>query len=363
MNLYSCCRIRSKIQMMSEERIRGVSGHFVLCDMQKEYAEHLFQKLSETYEGSYQFYLFSQTEKIREYLDTVCPEVLLIAEEYGESFIREINAGRKYILTADRERKSYAGGIAVFRYQPVSGILKEIGIGTQRPARRKPPMQIRESGGYSVQRTQNENTREKQKGETRIRDKPKGLIGIYSPIHRIGKTRFAIRLGQKLAKHASVLYINMEGYSGGNYYFPEGMEKDLGDLLYCLKQERDDHGIRISTMTGQSGGMDYIMPMKNEQDVRSVRKEEWIDLLDLILEKCIYDTVILDLGDAVNGLYDILRKCAKVYTLYISEGSARAKLNQYEENLKAAGYADVLARTVKKPADEAGETSGRSRGV
>ena len=54
------------------------------------------------------------------------------------------------------------------------------------------------------------------RGEVRIRDEPlvRGMIGIYSPVHRIGKTKFALRLGQKMARQVPVLYLNLEGYSG-----------------------------------------------------------------------------------------------------------------------------------------------------
>lgn len=116
-------------------------------------------------------------------------------------------------------------------------------------------------------------------------------------------------------------------------------------------------------MALQKGGMDYILPMKNEQDVRSVRKEEWISLLDMILEKCIYEVVLLDLGDAVHGLYDILRKCDRIYTPYIHEGAAEAKLEQYEDNLRAAGYADILRRTVKRQMGRNGRNTGKTGGA
>ena len=103
-------------------------------------------------------------------------------------------------------------------------------------------------------------------------------------------------------------------------------------------------------MAGQLGNLDYIKPMKNEQDLRAVSGGEWLSLLDLIFEKCIYETVILDLGDAVSGLYDVLKKCSRVYTLYLNEEAAQAKLRQYEENLRETGYASVLEHTVKKQA-------------
>ena len=105
---------------------------------------------------------------------------------------------------------------------------------------------------------------------------------------------------------------------------------------------------------GQLGNLDYVKPMKNEQNLRALSGGEWLSLLDLIFEKCIYETVILDLGDAVSGLYDVLKKCSRVYTIYLNEEAAQAKLRQYEENLRETGYASVLEHTVKK--QEGGNT-------
>ena len=261
-------------------------------------------------------------------------DILMIAEEFeaGEDGYPE--AEKILILTSIPVRKGEEKENRIFRYQSADGILDDI---------------IRAAGAVSTGSG-------RKKGGIRIRDKPpdekqrtvKGLIGVYSPIHRIGKTKFALRLGQKMARNGPVLYLNMEGYSGNDYYFQDNSGKSIGDLLYCLKQEREDHGIRISAMTGQAGGMDYLLPMENERDLREVKAEEWIGLLDEVAEKCIYETIILDLGESVDGIYDILRKCSRVYTPYIREGAAAAKLEQYENNLRSSGYGDILKRTVKK---------------
>lgn len=61
-----------------------------------------------------------------------------------------------------------------------------------------------------------------------------------------------------------------------------------------------------------------------------------------------YKAVILDLGDCVSGLYDILKKCSRIYTPYIQDEISMAKMRQYEENLKTAGYSDILKRTMKR---------------
>ena len=109
-------------------------------------------------------------------------------------------------------------------------------------------------------------------------------------------------------------------------------------------------------MAGRAGTLDYISPMPVIQDLRAVEEAEWIRLFEAIFDQSIYKSVILDLGDGVNGLYRILRECRTVYTLYTDEPVSSAKLKQYFENLRRTGYEDVLEHTVqKRVARKAGE--------
>lgn len=305
-----------------KEKTSGIHGNFVICDCQKEYSESLFRIFVKKYSGKYQFHIFHDPEKLKFFSQTSEVQVLLIAEEYGEQQIEEIKAGKVYILS-ETEKASDRKGICVFRYQPAGKIMEKILLMQADPVKKERP---------------------------RIRDEPvlKGIFGVYSPVHRIGKTKFALRLGSQIAEKGNALYLNLEGYSGGAYLFPDNNGYDMGDLLYCIRQDSMNQGIKISTMTGQINGLDYILPMKNEIDFRSVNTEEWISMLDIINEKCIYDCIILDLGDSIRGLYEILRQCSRIYTPYIEEESALAKLDQYEKTLREAGYTDILSRTVKR---------------
>ena len=72
------------------------------------------------------------------------------------------------------------------------------------------------------------------------------------------------------------------------------------------------------------------------------------------MEKSIYEVLILDLGDSVNGLFSILEKCDSVHTLSIEEPAAKAKLQQYTENLLRTGHE-------KKPASTTAQKVVRSR--
>ena len=92
-------RIRSKIQIMSEEKRRNVSGSFVVCDEQEDYIEHLFAILSEQLSGEYQFHLFHDPAKMLEFMETEETEALLIGEEYRDKIDDLSNVPRIFVLT------------------------------------------------------------------------------------------------------------------------------------------------------------------------------------------------------------------------------------------------------------------------
>lgn len=348
---------------MNEKNNNRISENFVICDIQEKYAEHLLKLLTEEFSGKYQFFLFREIQKAERFIKESGAGIILVSEEYRERIQSYENIGKQIIITEHPVYDMRSESTEIFRYQSAGEILKNIKNICKEP----------EKGSRSYQKNfQNSRcaVKERRNGEVRIRDKPEEkdekrgeLIGIYSPIHRIGKTRFAMRLGKKMSKDMSVLYLNMEGYSGGNYYFQNMKGNNLGDLLYTVRQERGDYGLKISAMTGQMGGMDYVLPMENEQDLKAVTCEEWFELFDMINEKCIYEAVILDLGESIDGIYDILRRCSRIYTPYISEGAAVSKMKQYEKNLRESGYGDVLDRTIKKLMKRTGDPEGKTHSI
>lgn len=118
--------------------------------------------------------------------------------------------------------------------------------------------------------------------------------------------------------------------------------------MYYMRQDNMNLGLKLVGMIRQKGGVDYIPAIRNEQDFRNVDREEWLRLFEAILEKSIYEILLLDLGDSINGLYQILENCGRIYTPYIDEGIAKAKLDQYEKSLRISGHGEILSRTVKK---------------
>lgn len=294
--------------------------NIVICDGEKQYANNLLRVFAARREPGVQLHLFYNLSELQKFAAQKTIHILLIAAEYSKKDRQEIQAESCYVLTRDSEADT-GGDPGILRYQSAANIW--------------------------AQMVQEVPERERETALAAVRTKG-ALIGVYSPVHRIGKTRFALGMGKKLAEKEPVLYLNMEEYPGENQIFQEETEGHLGDLLMYQKQERKNLGIRISTMAGQVERLDYIAPIPYLQDLKGVPGKEWLELLGRIRRECIYAKVILDLGDSVDGLFEILQTCDVIYTPYIEEPISRAKLIQYTENLRKTGLEDILEKTIQK---------------
>lgn len=173
------------------------------------------------------------------------------------------------------------------------------------------------------------------------------FIGMYSPVRRCLQTSFALTMSQMLASEARTLYLNFEHYAGITELLPDRQTRDMADLLYFLNADQEKFRLRMQTMIQQKGRLDYIPPMKSGQNLLTVTVGEWMQLLQKIVELAEYEYVILDLSESMQGLFDILRICTKVFTLTQEDPIAQSKLTQYEQILALYEYEDVMCKTCK----------------
>lgn len=171
------------------------------------------------------------------------------------------------------------------------------------------------------------------------------FVGNYSPVRRCMQTSFALALGQMLAEKHRTLYLNFEHYAGMGELLPDMRTLDLADLLYFLNADREKFRIRMQALLKRIGQLDYIPPMKAGQNLLSVTEEEWLGLLRKIAELGEYEYVILDLSESMQGLFEILRLCSRVFTQAARDTAADRKLTQYEQVLALYEYGDVLEKT------------------
>ena len=118
---------------MTEKQYKGIAGNFLICDVQKEYAEYLLSILVKRFGMRFQFHFFSNVEKIEQFAENAEIEILLIAEEYVSEIRADVKTKKKFILSESMKKREKQGETTIFRYQSADEILKIIqsGIGEE----------------------------------------------------------------------------------------------------------------------------------------------------------------------------------------------------------------------------------------
>lgn len=292
----------------------------VLCDTEEEYA-HLMTEFIKKYKDIlWEIHTYTDIESLLDFIRYVSVEMLVIAENAYTEQITDIEEKRIILLNESGVVKwNHLKNIN--KYQPADNVFREI---LQQYADIVEIPFPRLGHGSKTK-----------------------LIGMYSPVRRCLQTSFALTLGQMLAEKHKTLYLNLEHYAGISELVPDMQSRDLADVIFFLTGDKKKFLIRIQTIIQKKGALDYIPPIRIGQNLLTVTLEEWKNLLDRILEWGEYEYVILDLSENIQGLFQILRMCFKIFTLTKTDEAAKSKIIQYEQVLALYQYEDILDKTFK----------------
>lgn len=309
-----------------------VSKNLVICDSEEGYAQALAMYFMRKKELAVEVQVCSTVTQVMELEKTKKIHLLFLAGEYAKEAKGKLQAEKIFLLTTGTEEAD--GENQVYKYQSGEKIVEDM---------------IRICGPEASENESIYKGGRKQGGK---------IIGIFSPVHRIGKTTYGLKLGEEMAATENVLYLNLEIYGGIGGHFEEG-EQTLADVLYYARQEKGNLGLLLTTVVKHRKNLDYIVPMPVAEDVKSVKAEEWLMLIRRILEQSIYDVIILDLDEGISGVYELLRACTKIYLLYTQDLYGQAKLRQFENEVNLLGYEDILRKLVRKERHDRGRTATR----
>lgn len=292
-----------------------------ICDGESAYAGHLSEMLEEKKEVRFQICCCSTFEHAAELAAEMVIDILIVGEEIPHEERKQIPAGKVFVLTQEKEKSFEDNETGVYRYQSIDEIFTQMAQAC-----------LDSDSGELFCLT----------GK-----KKKDMICVFSPVHRTGKTTFALELGKELARYESTVYLNLEMYAGRGGLFPEERGQTLSDLLYYSRQEDQNLGLRMGMMVRQMQNLDYMMPSAVSADIRSVTAEEWRRFLMQILNQSIYEIVILDISEGIQGLTDMLDLAGKVYMPVLDDPVSLGKVRQFEDEMKLMGVEDILDKTEK----------------
>ncbi len=241
-----------------------------------------------------------------EHLDSMCrqtpPELLLVSSSVLTEEVKKFPAKKKVLLQEDRETEP-EDMPAVYKYQSTEELLRQV------LSFREEQQSYSSPGGRKGGRMK--------------------MIGVYSPVGRTRKTSFALTMGQILARNRAVLYLNLETFAGFEQLFQEQYERTLSDLLYFGRQEGAALGEQLPGITRSIDNLDLVPPVLSPEDLQSVKPEEWMDLFQKLREQTGYEVLLLDLGEAVQGLTELIAACDRIYMPVRKDPMSLAKEEQF----------------------------------
>ena len=291
-----------------------------VCDSEEEYTSRMQEFLCTREELPFEIHAFTDTEKLEVSSKKEEIEILLISESDYSEKIREFPIENIYLLNESGQTE-YENVEQISKYQPSEKILGQVLDFYSK--RKELPRKIKAKF-------------------------PVNVIGVYSPVGRCLQTSFSLAMGQILAKKHKVLYLNFESFSGLGQILQHDMEMDLTDLLYYYTNTRERFRYRLENSLQTLNGLYFVPPAVSFLDLQSITAQTWLELLMAIEEEGMFEYIILDLSDCIQGLLELLRRCNLVYTILKDDNMAAAKIHQYEEFLEDMDYGDILDKTKKQ---------------
>ena len=307
--------------------------NLVVCDREFRYANGLGENISERSELAFRVHTCTGAESVMRILKERKIHILIIDEDFAYEERSKMEAEQVFVLTRGTCRDLGDEEKEIYKFQSADKILAEV------------------FASY-YEKTNQRFLRHVETSNRRI-------LAVYSPIHRIGKTTFAVSLGKELAKRGKTLYLNLEEYpdAGGRFLRAEG--KNLGDLLYYLRQTQEDMAMRLSAMPAKLEELYYIPPMLMSTDLKEVPFEDWQLLFQTLRRESVYENIVLDMGESIQGLIELLGLCDRIYMPVLEDEISRRRLALFEENVQALCLPEVLRKTCRFVAAEDMETCAK----
>lgn len=290
-----------------------------IADSEASYADAFREYVNLKKSHLFQVRMCTVPEQLEKALSSEEIEILLISAKWYETMKNFIRNECVIFLSEGSLPKELGRYPAVYKYQSVENILREIMY------------------YYSEQ--------DEEEYYTQV-SKDNRVIGVYSPQEGVRKNKFALTLGQILAEDRNVLYLNLEECSGFSEIL-DGSHWNLSDLVYYIRQNKTSFLYRLNSMVRKLDRLDYIPPCESYTDFCQITVEEWQRLLHLIRTQSSYDFIILDFGNATGHETDLLRQCDGIYVPVGQDMISQGRVGQWEQHIRISDGMDILEKLQK----------------
>lgn len=290
----------------------------VLCDPEEDYARQMAAFLEKDDDFPWAVIVCTGRKELEELLARMTVEVLVLAESLTEDVYPGYSV-KWLILLNESGQVRFPEIKNIDKYQEADKIRKELlklSLGRSEPI-------------YPAL----------------MKKKAAECIAFYSPVRRCLQTGLAIAYSQLLAEECRVLYLNFECYGVLPGIAECELESDMTSLLYHLDSGEEELVPYLKMIRKSVGNWDYIPPMKNSENMPATEAEDWLKLMSVLRNLDEYDYIVLDMHDGLQGMFELLKQCERIFTVVKNDAVAREKLQKYEYVLEKKGYKSIRLKT------------------
>lgn len=263
------------------------------------YARKLAEYVSRKESVPFELQFFSDADKLSSYLQTHKPEYLVLSENDAAQQFHNYTAGDLMYLSEQKTDKKNNKKNEIYKYQATENVLHQL------ISKMNCKEGHAEAGGL---------------GEADI-------YGVYSPIGRCGKTMLALLLGDALAKDRSVLYMSFDEFGGAEGVVGEH-QYTMSDVIFCYRQGKLAERLREMTVSWHH--VDLVTGVSCPEDLQLIKGEEWRSILQLILNACEYDAIILDLGCQLWVAQEVFAFCSRIFVPMLDRRDATQQIQRFD---------------------------------
>ena len=287
----------------------------VLFDTNRDYIDNFREFLRERQSSQYRMEFFTNQEALLKNLEKNESDLMVVAEEaLSEELVSRGNT--EIAVLSERDVESVDGICAVYRYQKAEMVLNRI-----------LNVCVEKRIGLDFARGYRQKTF-------------KGLVAVYSPVGRCGKTRFCIHLCKELSKRQKkVLLVSLDGFSCVMEVL--GMQKeegDLSDLLYYYLGDHDTLWMKAETVIRQGRGFELIQPTDCVRDLGSTDSSIMVELVKELGSLRGYDRIILDLSDQLSDVFSVLEQADVILLPFLQDDLSDLKIRKLKNYIAGMDY-------------------------
>lgn len=287
-----------------------------ICDSETQYALKLMEAFCDKKKFGFQVHAFSTVNELELFAERIRIEILLIPGKLMSERIHRLDIGKVILLSDGDIYEEFSDYESIYKYQSAEHIMKEILCYYAEYAK---PV----TGIYGAK-------------------KEFEVYGVYSPIGRCGKTALAEGLSTAFGKRKKTLLLDLQSYSAHKEQLGEAQLWDLADIIYFLRQGKQTFLYKLGSIVRNRAEYDYVLPMKAPADLRSVTLAEWSELLEKLATDSDYQVVVIDFGQDVSGIFQLLSQCTGIYMPILSDRDSTNKVENFEWILKDENFEKVI---------------------